>query len=93
MTIPSKRKANIFLSLIISVQTSFLNLFVEKILTNERIRSLPVLAGYPAIYPVSCLAGYPAVKSGIRLDTAYQKRPDYPTGQISGASLSKIIKN
>jgi hypothetical protein len=26
------------------------------------------------------LAGYPAGQSGIRLDTGYKKRPDYPAG-------------
>jgi hypothetical protein len=37
------------------------------------------------------VAGYPAGKFGIRPDTGYQKRPDYPAGypagRISGASL------
>jgi hypothetical protein len=32
-------------------------------------------------------AGYPAIKSGIRLDTGCKKRPDHMTGRISGASL------
>jgi hypothetical protein len=32
-------------------------------------------------------AGYPAGQFGIRPDTGYQKRPDYPAGRISGASL------
>jgi hypothetical protein len=41
---------------------------------------MSTLAGYPAGYPVSGLTGYPAVKSGIRPDTGYQKRPDYPAG-------------
>jgi hypothetical protein len=38
------------------------------------------VAGYPAGYPVSGLTGYPAEQSGIRPDTGYQKRPDYPAG-------------
>jgi hypothetical protein len=31
-------------------------------------------------YTVSGLTGYPAVQSGIRPDTGYLKRPDYPAG-------------
>jgi hypothetical protein len=31
-------------------------------------------------YPVSGLTGYPAGQFGIRPDTEYQKRPDYPAG-------------
>jgi hypothetical protein len=38
-------------------------------------------------YPVSGLPGYPADQFGIRPDTGYKKRPDYPAGRISGASL------
>jgi hypothetical protein len=38
------------------------------------------LAGYPVGYPVSGLTGYPADQFGIRPDTGYHKRPDYPAG-------------
>jgi hypothetical protein len=59
-------------------------------LTTVLSRDAPdtVFAGYPAGrirltlagYPVSGLTGYPAGQSGIRLDTGYEKRPDYPAG-------------
>jgi hypothetical protein len=40
--------------------------------------------------PVSGLTEYPALQSGIRPDTEYQKRPDYPAGRISGTSLPVV---
>jgi hypothetical protein len=52
------------------VQIFFLALFEEK-LNNYWITGLTG-TGYPA--------GYPAEQSGIRPDTGYQKRPDYPAG-------------
>jgi hypothetical protein len=49
------------------------------------------LARYPAGYLVIRIAGYPAGQYGIRPDTGYQKRPDYPAGypagRISGSTL------
>ena len=51
------------------------------------------LAAYLAGYPAFTITGYPAAVSGIRPDTGYKKRPDYPAGymasRISGASLKK----
>jgi hypothetical protein len=51
-----------------------LALFAEKL--NKLLDQLNIVAGYP----VSGLTGYPAGQSGIRPDTGYQKRPDYPAG-------------
>jgi hypothetical protein len=53
------------------------------------------LVGYPAGYPAILFSGIRPdirpVRSGIRPDTGYRKRPDYPAGypagRISGASL------
>jgi hypothetical protein len=53
-----------------------------------------ILAGYPATYLAIFSAGIGIrldirrVKSSIRPDTGYKKRPDYPAGRISGASLA-----
>jgi hypothetical protein len=43
------------------------------------------LAGYPA--------GYPAGQFGIRPDTGYQKRPDYPAGYPVHPQYFKLIGN
>jgi hypothetical protein len=45
---------------------------LNKLLEQLNISRIP--------YPVSGLTGYPAGQSGIRPDTGYQKRPDYPAG-------------
>jgi hypothetical protein len=70
----------------ISVQIFCLALFEEKLnkLLDQRNNSrISGLTGYPA--------GYLAGQSGIRPDTGYQKRPEYPAGypagRISGPSL------
>jgi hypothetical protein len=58
-------------------------------LVEEKIRKS--LAGYPVSGLTGYPAGYPADQFGIRPDTGYQKRPDYPAvypaSRISGASL------
>jgi hypothetical protein len=53
----------------------FLALFEEKL---NKLLGWLTLAGP---------TGYPAVQFGNRPDTGYQKRPDYPAGRITGASL------
>ena len=45
------------------------------------------LAAYPAFSITGYPAGYPVAISGIRPDTGYKKRPDYPASWISSASL------
>ena len=45
------------------------------------------LAEYLAGYPAFLITGYPAAVSGIRPDTGFKKRLDYPASRISGASL------
>ena len=45
------------------------------------------LAGYPAFSITGYPAGYLVAISGIRPDTGYKKRPDYPASWISSASL------
>jgi hypothetical protein len=62
----------------------FLALFEEKL---NKLLGWLTLAGYPVGYPGSGPTGYPAVQFGNRPDTGYQKRPDYPAGRITGASL------
>jgi hypothetical protein len=72
----------------------FVHIFSFLILRkNEEIirPAMHTLAGYPAGYPVSGLTGYPADQFCIRPDTGYQKRPDYPAGRISGASLYESL--
>jgi hypothetical protein len=59
------------------VQIFFPALFEGKL--NKLFDNL-TSAGYPVSGLTRYPAGYPAGQSGIRPDTGYQKRPDYPAG-------------
>jgi hypothetical protein len=56
----------------------FVHIFFLPYLKENLINYLISLTS--AGYPVSGLTRYPAGQSGIRPDTGYQKRPDYPAG-------------